>query len=205
MKKTKILVIHGFNSGPGLKNEIIAQAFPGCEVVCPQLTGHPKQDEGILFNVLNSYESYDRHIIVGTSLGGFYAMYLASYVCNSQIDLNLSLYLINPSFSPHETLYKYKEQKLINYKTGLESEPLLDFDFSEFEKMKVFISKYFGSIANTDMPVNVFIGTQDEVLDFTEFLKFIEEVGVESHVYFESQDHHFADIKNVVESIKQLK
>ena len=205
MKKTRILVIHGFNSGPGLKNEIIETAFPECEVICPQLTGRPKQDEGILFNALNNYDAYDRHIIVGTSLGGFYAMYLASYVAGNKVDLNLSLYLINPSFSPHETLLKYKDQKLINYKTGLESEPLIISDFGIFEKMKVFISNYFGSIANTDIPVNVFIGTQDEVLDFTEFLKFLEEVGVESHVYFESQDHHFADIKNVVESIKQLK
>ena len=205
MKKTKILVIHGFNSGPGLKNEIIAQAFPECEVVCPQLTGHPKQDEGILFNVLNNYDAYDKHIIVGTSLGGHYAMYLSSYLANNEIDLNLSLYLINPSFSPHETLLKYKEQKLINYKTGLESEPLLDFDFQVFKSEKAYIKDNFAKIANYDTIANVFIGTQDEVLDFTEFLKFIEEVGVETCVSFESQDHHFADIKNVVESIKQLK
>jgi len=205
MKKTKILVIHGFNSGPGLKNEIITQAFPECEVVCPQLTGHPKQDEGILFNALNNYDAYDKHIIVGTSLGGHYAMYLSSYLANNEKDLNLSLYLINPSFSPHETLLKYKEQKLINYKTGLESEPLLDFDFQVFKSEKAYIKDNFTKIANYDTFVNVFIGTQDEVLDFKEFLKFLEEVGVESHVYFESQDHHFADIKNVVESIKQLK
>ena len=205
MKKTKILVIHGFNSGPGLKNEIIAQAFPECEVVCPQLTGHPKQDEGILFNALNNYDAYDKHIIVGTSLGGHYAMYLSSYLANNEIDLNLSLYLINPSFSPHETLLKYKEQKLINYKTGLESEPLLDFDFQVFKSEKAYIKDNFAKIANYDTIANVFIGTQDEVLDFTEFLKFLEEVGVETCVSFESQDHHFADIKNVVESIKQLK
>jgi len=205
MKKTRILVIHGFNSGPGLKNEIIETAFPECEVICPQLTGHPKQDEGILFNALNNYDAYDKHIIVGTSLGGFYAMYLASYLANNEIDLNLSLYLINPSFSPHETLLKYKDRILVNYKTNLPQEPLLDFDFKVFESEKAYIKDNFSKIANYNTIVNVFIGTQDEVLDFTEFLKFLEEAGVEACVNFESQDHHFADIKNVVESIKQLK
>jgi hypothetical protein len=42
--KSIVIYIHGFASGPGLKAELMKNAFPNSEIVAPQLTGHVEED-----------------------------------------------------------------------------------------------------------------------------------------------------------------
>jgi len=50
--------------------------------------------------------------------------------------------------------------------------------------------------------LNVFIGTQDEVLVFDEFLEFLETVpGLMTNMHYSEQNHRFANIDSVVKSL----
>ena len=93
MKKS-ILYIHGFASGPGQKAKDLQKAFPDHDIVSPQLSGQINLD---MFN-LKTYlfdKSFDFDAIVGTSLGGFYALAL-----RTEAIINIPTYVINPALSP---------------------------------------------------------------------------------------------------------
>jgi predicted esterase YcpF (UPF0227 family) len=89
--KINILVIHGFNSGPGSKSETLKNHFPTTNIFTPQLSNKPIDDIDILQKFLDKNTNIH---VVGTSLGGFYGLYLA--LTNQDRD-DISFYIINPS------------------------------------------------------------------------------------------------------------
>ena len=72
-----IINLHGFNSGPGDKVVQLQKAFPGCDIIAPQLPYDPLQAIQVVIEILEKYSKDEIHII-GTSLGAFYAMYLST-------------------------------------------------------------------------------------------------------------------------------
>ena len=90
----KILYIHGFGScGNSNKSKILKQLnFP---VLSPNLPPSPKN----AINMLDSIITPDT-VLVGSSLGGYYVIYLAEKYF-------LKAVLINPSLKPYKTLKKY--------------------------------------------------------------------------------------------------
>jgi uncharacterized protein len=109
-----ILQIHGFNSGPGSKAEELQKAFPQAKVIAPQLKHQPKEDVEFLKSILVDHKGLAVHV-VGTSLGGFYTMILSAAFSKEE---NLHFYVINPSFSPYETLSRYIGETVTNLKNG---------------------------------------------------------------------------------------
>lgn len=90
----KVLFIHGFaSSGQSSKVHDLQQML-GCEVIAPDLVHEPLLDIKSLEHILNSEPV---EMIVGSSLGGFYALILA-------LRLNKKVILINPSLTPEMTL-----------------------------------------------------------------------------------------------------
>jgi len=90
-----IMYIHGFgSSGASGKVKQLRSILPGTEIHAPSLSHHPIIDLTVLMETvkLNSIQS-----VVGSSLGGFYALLLA---CR----FRLRLVLINPSLTPWKTL-----------------------------------------------------------------------------------------------------
>ena len=68
----KIIYIHGFRStGDSEKAKQLKAAFPNHTVVAPNLSASPKQAIQQLHNIISS--DIQSTIVVGTSLGGFYA------------------------------------------------------------------------------------------------------------------------------------
>ncbi len=189
-EKTTILYIHGFNSGAGKKVEQLKTA--GFKVIAPQLkhlnaTEDLKQLHQIVEELINNNIDFE---IVGTSLGGFYTMCLSSYVYFKGKPF---LHCINPSYRPHETLKRVLGEKLINYKTGEPYELKQEFLNSlqtEFEKMQLVIEKNIEKI-------HFYLGTQDELLDFTE----IESLG--KHITYSNQNHRFEDISLIIDELKE--
>ncbi|WP_457561378.1 YqiA/YcfP family alpha/beta fold hydrolase [Caminibacter sp.] len=89
-----IVYIHGFAScGNSNKTKMLKRYFQ--EVISPDLPPSPKET----LKLLERYIKADTTLI-GSSLGGFYAMYLAE-------KYGLKAVLINPSLKPYKTLKKY--------------------------------------------------------------------------------------------------
>lgn len=91
----KILYIHGFaSSGAASKAMELRSMFPGAQVISPSLQHRPLQDVEMLGRLAED-EGVDA--LVGSSLGGFYALAVA---CRYAV----RLCLVNPSLFPFQTL-----------------------------------------------------------------------------------------------------
>lgn len=91
----RILYIHGFaSSGASPKAVELRGMFPGADVVSPSLHHRPLQDLGMLCRLI---EDEGMDAVVGSSLGGFYALAVA---CRYAV----RVCAINPSLFPFQTL-----------------------------------------------------------------------------------------------------
>jgi len=193
--KAVIINLHGFNSGPGNKSEELQKQFPDCEVITPQLPYNPKEAISIIRGIV------DRHIdsvvhIVGTSLGAFYTMYISTLYNTSN---SIYYYLVNTSFEPHITLRRYEGKVVTNYKTGEKFETTAKF----FHTLTIFylrIKDYYDR--DCIYASTYFIGTEDEVVDFTNFLDFIKSFKVPYKVVYSKQNHRFNDIADISKAIR---
>jgi len=194
MKKV-IIYIHGFNSGPGEKAVELTKQFPNCEVVALQLPYNPQEAIEILKGIVDQHLNADVHI-VGTSLGAFYAMCL-SVIYSERININY--YLLNTSFEPHITLTRYNGKAISNYKTGERFETTPEF-FNSLQRLYDTLTGYYSP--NCIYSSNYFIGTEDEVVDFTNFTTFIKSFKVPYKLHYSKQDHRFSDLSDVVKAIR---
>ena len=161
-----ILYIHGFNSSPlSVKAEqtrqYFQQYFPEINFVCPQLANSPEEAIAQLTAIIESTPSTEKGadnnnhwLIIGSSLGGYFAHYLANkYQCLAV--------LVNPAITPFELLADYLGEQVnpytnvvyqvttqhMSYLKAIEQKPLLADD-----KQK---NNYL-----------VMVQTGDEVLDY---------------------------------------
>jgi predicted esterase YcpF (UPF0227 family) len=193
--KTVIISLHGFNSGPGEKAQELQQQFPDCQVIAPQLPYDPLQAIELIRGIVDQHMDSDIHI-VGTSLGAFYAMYLSIQYCGTS---NIFFYLINTSFEPHTTLQRYNGRVISNYKTQEQFEATPPF-FEQLKALYIPIKKGYSS--NCIHSSDYFIGTEDEVIDFTNFTDFIKSFEVPYRLQYSKQDHRFSDLSDVVKAIR---
>ena len=109
-----LLYIHGFLSSPlSLKAQQTAQwlaiAHPEIEFLCPQLTPYPSQTQQLLESVIEKLLPESVYLM-GSSLGGFWATWLAE-------KYNLRAVLINPAVRPQDFMPAYLEVDLKSYHT----------------------------------------------------------------------------------------
>ena len=95
---TEVLYIHGFASSPNSwKANLLKEYFQkqGYEnVFVPQIPVSPLKAIDFLKEI---YDSKPLKLVVGSSLGGFYALYLAQF-------FDIKTILINPAIKPSQTL-----------------------------------------------------------------------------------------------------
>jgi predicted esterase YcpF (UPF0227 family) len=191
MVMNNILVIHGFNSGPGSKSETLKSAFPEFNVYSPQLNNKPIED----INTLQEFLDKNTNVhVVGTSLGGFYALLLA---LNNQQRDDISFYLINPSYTPYNSFKLKINQTFQNYKNNTIS--IVDGRFIEelnylqseiFSKFKVLSNIYF------------YFGNEDKIIDHS-FLKKEIYKHRPNNIFESNQDHRHEDISKIIKQIKE--
>lgn len=196
MKKV-IINIHGFNSGPGQKAVELSIQFPdSVHIHAPQLSYQPEKAIEHLRTILDLYKGHEVHI-VGTSLGGFYAMYLSTIYCDQ---MSYYFYIINPSFTPHLTLTRHNGETVTNYKTQEQFKVTYEF-LNELRTIyQAMIQNYTAQSINSS---SFFLSTQDELLDFTKVTMFIKSFEVPYRLSYSQQDHRFQDISDVVRAIKE--
>lgn len=178
-----IIYIHGFGgSGCGVKAELFRTYFKSINqpFIAPSLSYVPHLAVKTLEEMIESYGGNVN--LVGSSLGGFYAIYLAE-------KYGLKAVLINPSINPYETL-----KKVLGMAPNF-------YDNSSFEWREAHIEMLKEYRVEAKKQENFFVLLQkgDALLDYKDAVerllhaKFsIEEGGSHS---FENIEKYFDDIK----------
>lgn len=93
-----LIYIHGFGgSGEGSKATLLRPHFRSDSFIAPSLPTNPVLAIATLSELIESFRRIETVMLIGSSLGGFYALHLAS-------KYNLKAVLINPAVRPYETL-----------------------------------------------------------------------------------------------------
>jgi predicted esterase YcpF (UPF0227 family) len=187
-----ILVIHGFNSGPGNKSKILQSAFPQATVYSPQLNNEPFNDLALLQKFIEEHK--DIHI-VGTSLGGFYTMYLA--IMNNDRD-DLSFYIVNPSYTPYKNFAPKLNKTFQNYKTN-KSFTVSENFINELDTLQFNLHELFSISPN----MYFYFGKNDEVLNHEPLLNNIYSFFKPVNVFMSEQDHRHDDISEIIKQIQE--
>lgn len=183
-----VLYIHGFaSSGRGSKAKSVRDYFK--ESIAPSLSYIPELAVDSLRQIIeHSLQKGERVNLMGSSLGGYYAIYLSERY-------NLPAVLINPSIKPYETLAAYTG-RVTNF-----------YDLSSFEWKDTHIEQLRRlDIKEISRPENFLLMLQkgDELLDYKIALKrvkgakvILEEGG--SHA-FDRFERHLAKIETFFKS-----
>ncbi len=155
-----IVYLHGFRSSPhSMKARLLAQAMAqrgrSDEFVCPQLPASPREAIALTEQWIAS--QIERHgisslCLIGSSLGGYYATYLAEkFACRAL--------LINPAVKPPRDLEKY-----VGVTTAYHSDEVFEFKAAYVEELRAL------AVAQITQPERYFLiaATGDEVLDWRE-------------------------------------
>ncbi len=177
-----ILYIHGFgSSGNGGKASLFREYFED-EVIAPSLSYVPNLAIDTLEQIIEIYLSQDINVgLVGSSLGGYYAIYLAN-------KYKLKAVLINPSIYPYKTLDKVG--MAMNY-----------YDMSSFEVTAEHIQALKGfevkQIENQENFMTL-LQTEDEVLDYNQA---VEKLPDSELIIEEGGNHSFENIESYFRKI----
>jgi predicted esterase YcpF (UPF0227 family) len=178
-----IIYIHGFGgSGKGMKASILKDAFNEKRFISPTLSYVPDLAIDTLEQII---ESLDEEIyLIGSSLGGYYSIYLANkYNCRAV--------LINPSIEPTITLSKVLGQAL-NYG-----------DLSKFEWNEQHIEMLKKYKVKNPNKENFFllVQTEDELLDYNVAVNYLKG---SQQIVEEGGDHTFKNIIDYKDAIEKF-
>lgn len=190
MKVQKLLYLHGFNSSPqSHKAQLIRQYMSdhGCldQLLCPQIPSVPGEARLFLEQLVE--ETLDHHTLnyAGSSLGGYYATYLAQKYSGSAV-------LINPSVKPYETLRAYLGENKFYFDEGC-----WEFDESHIQQL---LAMKVDEITDPQRYL-VLLQTGDETLDYRE----AETKYKDSKCIIEQGgDHSFSGLERFIPHIMQF-
>ena len=190
MKIQKLLYLHGFNSSPqSHKAQLVSQYMSDndCldQLICPQIPAVPEEARLFLERLVE--ETLQDHLLnfVGSSLGGYYATYLAEKYSGSAA-------LINPSVKPYKTLRAYLGENKFYFDEGV-----WEFDETHIRQLEVM---KVGDITEAERYL-VLLQTGDETLDYRE----AESKYKDSHCIIEQGGNHaFVDLERFIPKIMQF-
>lgn len=181
-----LLYLHGFRSSPRsfkarVVEERLEQAGLAERLICPQLPASPKAAMAMVLGLAERHAPANLAII-GSSLGGFYATWLAER-------LGVRAAVINPSVDPTRNLSRH-----VGITTAWHSDDA--FEFRE---------EYIGElaelrVAQISRPDRYYLlaATGDEVLDYREMVAHYQ--GARQHV-IEGSDHAIAEFAQYVDEV----
>ncbi len=144
---SKILYLHGFAScGEGNKSSELKKYFGEENVLSPDLSPSPFDTIQMIEELLKS-ENID--LLIGSSLGGFYATCLAE-------KYQMKAILLNPSIQPWETLAPY-----VGWQKRFCDEEVFEFKTVYLEQLRTMV------VAPERGKYLLLLQSEDEVLDYT--------------------------------------
>lgn len=180
-----LLYLHGFRSSPrSFKARVVhqrmAQLGRAQSLICPQLPASPKAAMELVLTLAERHK--DKLAIVGSSLGGFYATWLAErFGCRAV--------LINPAVDPLKDLDKH-----VGVTTAWHSD-------EPFEFKREYIDELAGlRVARITRPERYFLlaATGDEVLDYRDMVAHY--AGAHQHV-IDGSDHAVSEFEQYVDEV----
>lgn len=180
-----IIYIHGFgSSGEGHKAKQFREFFKEDGFIAPSLSYIPDLAIKTLEELIESY--HGEVSLIGSSLGGFYSLYLSK-------KYKLKIVLINPSIYPYVTLKKVLGNAPSYYDTST---------FSWMESHIEMLKKY--EVDGIDeSKIMLLLQKGDETLDYTQAasklphtFQIVEEGGSHS---FDAVERHFRVIRNFLQ------
>lgn len=177
-----ILYIHGFgSSGHGGKASLFREYFEE-EVIAPSLSYVPNLAIDTLEQIIEMLLEKDENVgLVGSSLGGYYAIYLAN-------KYDLKAVLINPAIYPYKTLDK------IGMATNYYDGSSFEMTRNHAESLKNFEVAYIKNQEN----FLTLLQTEDEVLDYTQAE---EKLSQSELIIEEGGNHSFENIESYFRKI----
>ena len=181
MAKTLLVYLHGFRSSPRSSKAVmtgdavkhLSTDTNSYEWYCPQLLASPKLSmEMVVDHIENS--NFDRLIVIGSSLGGFYTNFLAEkYACKAVA--------LNPAVRAPRELAPH-----VGMMTSYDSDEPFDFRPEYIDELKAL------QVERITSPGRYFLiaAKGDELLDWKEMVEFYEG---SQQLVLEGSDHGIAD------------
>jgi uncharacterized protein len=181
-----ILYLHGFRSSPrSFKARVVQDSLKAAgrehELICPQLPASPREAMELVLKLVERYPAGEL-AIVGSSLGGFYATWLAERLGSRAV-------LLNPAVDPLKDLEKH-----VGVTTAWHSD-------EPFEFRREYIAELAAlRVAHITRPGRYLLiaATGDEVLDYRDMLAHYP--GARQHV-IEGSDHAISEFAQYVDEV----
>ncbi len=181
-----ILYLHGFRSTPrSAKAQLVAQHMSELgkadQYICPQLPASPELAAELIQTLAFPFAA-DELTIIGSSLGGYYATWLAERTGSRTI-------LLNPAIHPERDLEKY-----IGVQTVYGSDEMIEI------KPEFMQDLHDLQVTQITQPERYFLvaATGDEVLDWREMVA--KYPGVKQHI-IQGSDHGLSDFDQIIDEV----
>jgi hypothetical protein len=178
-----IIYIHGFgSSGQGGKATVLRTMMPN--LIAPSLSIIPDLAISTLCELIEGFLKHEPVYLIGSSLGGYYSLYLSQ-------KYNIPTVLINPAIYPYNTL-----ERALGFAPNY-------YDLSNFEWREMHLNKLKDYEIQTINPDNVLLLLQkgDEVLDYREA---VARFPLSKCIVEEDGNHSFAGIERHVKRMKDF-
>ncbi len=181
-----ILYLHGFRSSPRsmkarLMAERMAQLGLADQWLCPQLPASPALAMQQVLTLIAGVSASELRI-VGSSLGGYYATWLAERIGCPAV-------LLNPAVVPLKDLDKH-----VGVTTAYHSDEPFEFKREYIEELRAL------AVANISAPQRYLLlaASGDEVLDYRDMLAHY--AGAQQHV-IEGSDHSISEFADYLDEV----
>ncbi|ALK98866.1 esterase [Massilia sp. WF1] len=180
-----LLYLHGFRSSPkSFKARVVQRRMVelgrAAALICPQLPASPKAAMELVLTLAERHK--DNLAIVGSSLGGFYATWLAErFGCRAV--------LINPAVDPLKDLDQH-----VGVTTAWHSDEPFEFKREYIDELAAL------RVARITRPERYFLlaATGDEVLDYRDMVAHY--AGARQHV-IDGSDHAVSEFEQYVDEV----
>ena len=181
-----ILYLHGFRSSPkSMKARVVGvrmlERGLAAELACPQLPASPNEAIALALRLVDGVAA-EQLAIVGSSLGGYYATYLAE-------QLGCRAVLLNPAIVPLKNL-----DRQVGVTTQFHSDEPFEFKPGYIDELRAL------AIERITRPERYFLiaATGDEVLDYRDMVRHY--AGARQHV-IEGSDHGITEFRQYVDEV----
>ena len=181
--QTALIYIHGFNSSPAsfkarVLQAALAERVPSATFLAPALPPSPYAATRLLDALVVAHR---QAILVGSSLGGYYAGWLAERY-------DLRAVLVNPAVRPYELLHDH-----VGMQTNLYTGERYEFTGAHVEELRALEQDWV-----TPARYLLMLETGDEVLDYRQAVA--RYAGAQQYV-IEGGDHGFGDFAEHLEVV----
>ncbi|MRX11376.1 esterase [Pseudoduganella sp. FT25W] len=181
-----ILYLHGFRSSPkSMKARVVGERMAALgladKLICPQLPASPKEAMALTLSLIDGIPAQELSII-GSSLGGYYATWLAERIGCRAV-------LVNPAIVPSLDLDRH-----VGVTTQFHSDAPFEFKREYIDELRAL------DVPRISQPQRYFLlaATGDEVLDYRDMVAHYQ--GARQHV-IDGSDHAVSEFPDYVDEV----